>query len=254
MRIVREKTLEEIKQGYTKDKKGFYHCNFCNTCFEDGEIFPINGHFYRAEKAIQIHIRKDHGSVFTQLLQLDKKSSSLTDVQKKLLYMMEQGKSDKEIAQLTNTSASTVRHQRFVFKEKARQAKMYLALYELALEGQMVEFLEHDPAAQEDEHFVPNLEEEQKALEDMTVSIDPLRLKLIPDKEKKKILILRKICESLDPHKIYSEEEINQILQDVFEDFITLRRYLLEYGFLHSSADCRYFSMDNARIKREDQK
>lgn len=253
MRIVREKTLEEIKQGYTKDKHGFYHCNFCDAVFEDGEIFPINGHFYRAEKAIQIHIRKEHGSVFTQLLQLDKKSSSLTDVQKKLLSLMEEGKSDKEIAELTNTSASTVRHQRFVFKEKARQAKMYLALYELTLEGQMVEFI-NESAANVAEHFNTNIEDEQKILEAMTESIEPLRLKAIPEKDRKKIIILKKICENLDSHKLYCEEEINQILQDVFDDVATLRRSLLEYGFLYRTQDCRFYSMDFAKIQSEETK
>ena len=64
MKITREKNLDEIKNGYTKDKRNFYHCNFCDAVFEDGEIFPINGHFYRAEKAVQMHIQKEHGSVF----------------------------------------------------------------------------------------------------------------------------------------------------------------------------------------------
>lgn len=139
MRIKYEKTLAEIKNGYSKDKQNFYHCHFCNTCFEDGEIFPIHHHFYRAEKAIQLHIREEHGSVFEQLMQLDKKICSLTEVQKKLMQYMQEGKTDKEIALMTKTSTSTVRHQRFVFKEKARQAKMYLALYELAIEAQIDE-------------------------------------------------------------------------------------------------------------------
>lgn len=67
-------------------------------------------------------------------MQLDKKESGMTEVQKTLLQYIYEGKNDKEIAALTNTSASTVRHQRFVFREKARQAKIFLALYELALE------------------------------------------------------------------------------------------------------------------------
>lgn len=160
MRMIYEKTLEEIKNGYTKDKHNFYHCHFCDACFEDGEIFPIHQHFYRAEKAMQMHIREKHGSVFKQLMQLDKKLCSLTEVQKKLMRYMLEGKTDKEIALLTNTSASTVRHQRFVFKEKARQAKMYLALYELAIEGQMEEFLEdHEEMKLKDLEYI---DEEQE--------------------------------------------------------------------------------------------
>ena len=250
MKITREKNLDEIKNGYTKDKRSFYHCNFCDAVFEDGEIFPINGHFYRAEKAVQMHIQKEHGSVFEQLLKLAKKSCSLTDVQKKLLQYIHEGKTDKEIASLTNTSASTVRHQRFVFREKARQAKMYLALYELSVEGMMDNLLEvHDHAAQVDERYVATTEDEEQVLKTMTLSIDPLKLKQIPAKEKKKIIILRKICEFLEPHQVYSEEEINIFLKQIFEDFVSLRRYLIEYGFLHRTQDCHFYSMDAGRIR-----
>ncbi len=134
MKFIKEKCFEDIKNGYTVDKHKKYCCNYCGAVFEDGEIFPIDGHFYRAEKAVQIHIQKEHQSVFEKLLQLDKKESGMTEVQKTLLQCIYEGKNDKEIAAITNTSASTVRHQRFVFREKARQAKIFLALYELAIE------------------------------------------------------------------------------------------------------------------------
>ncbi len=134
-----------------------------------------------------MHIQKEHGSVFEQLLQLDKKSCSLTDVQKKLLQYIHEGKTDKEIASLTSTSASTVRHQRFVFREKARQAKMYLALYELSVEGMMDNLLEvHDHAAQVDERYVATSEDEEQVLKRCPLyCIDPLKLKQIPATGKK---------------------------------------------------------------------
>lgn len=165
MKLTREKHLHEIKNGYTKDANNRYHCHFCDAVFEDGEIFPIDGHFYRAEKAVQKHIQKEHGSVFEQLMQLDKKTSGLTDVQKHLLQYIHEGKSDKEIASLTNTSASTVRHQRFVFREKARQAKMFLALYELTMErmnDNLSEVQEH--TMQADEHYAADEEVEESTL------------------------------------------------------------------------------------------
>ena len=82
-----------------------------------------------------------------------------------------------------------------------------------------------------------------------TLSIDTLKLKQIPAKEKKKIIILRKICEFLEPHQVYSEEEINAFLKQIFEDFVSLRRYLIEYGFLHRTKDCQFYSMDLGRIR-----
>ncbi|MEG0274506.1 DUF2087 domain-containing protein [Amedibacillus sp. YH-ame10] len=239
------KRLEDIKNGYTLDEHNIYHCNFCDACFEDGEIFPIDGHFYRAQKAMEMHIKKEHSSVFAQLLQLDKKSSTVTDVQKKLLQYMYEGKSDKEIAELTNTSPSTVRHQRFVFKEKAKQMRMYLALYELSLEGSFDDLIDvHDDARGVDERFVATLEEQQQVYDTMFVSQDPLRLKQIPAKEKKKIMVLRRICEELEPHRVYTENELNEFLKGIYEDHVTLRRYLIEYAFLHRTQDCTKYSMD----------
>jgi hypothetical protein len=46
--------------------------------------------------------------------------------------MMHDGLADKEIALKMGVAQATVRHQRFVFREKAKQAKLYLAIYELA--------------------------------------------------------------------------------------------------------------------------
>lgn len=252
MKLTREKTLEEIKRGYTKDKRNFFHCNYCDAVFEEGEIFPINGHFYRAEKVVQKHIEKEHGSVFNQLLQLDKKTSSLTDVQKKLLHYIHEGKSDKEIAALTNTSASTVRHQRFVFKEKAKQAKMYLALYELALEGMVDSVMDaHGQQAGEDKEVIIS-EEEVKLLEPCMISMEPLRLKELPNKEALTLILLRKVCECLEPHRLYSEAEINAFLKDIYEDDITLRNHLIAYGFLHCTKDLQFYSMDEGVIQKEE--
>jgi len=47
----------------------------------------------------------------------------------------------------------------------------------------------------------------------------------------------------------YSEEEINAFLKQIFEDFVSLRRYLIEYGFLHRTKDCQFYSMDLGRIR-----
>lgn len=107
----------------------------------------------------------------------------------------------------------------------------------------------HDHAAQVDERYVATSEDEEQVLKTMTLSIDPLKLKQIPAKEKKKIIILRKICEFLEPHQVYSEEEINVFLKQIFEDFVSLRRYLIEYGFLHRTKDCQFYSMDLGRIR-----
>ncbi|MFR5526921.1 MAG: DUF2087 domain-containing protein [[Clostridium] innocuum] len=39
------------------------------------------------------------------------------------------------------------------------------------------------------------------------------------------------MCEFLEPHQVYSEEGNQCLLKQIFEDFVSLRRYLIEYGF-----------------------
>lgn len=62
-------------------------------------------------------------------------------------------------------------------------------------------------------------------------------LKNFPRKEKQKLVVLREITKNLIDDQIYDEKEINKILKAVYADFVTLRRYLIEYGFLDRKAD-----------------
>ena len=230
--------LKGLKDGYQKEDDG-YRCLICGAFFSEEEVYPIEDHFLLAKGAIKYHIQREHGGCFERLLQMDKKEHSLTEIQKTLLRYIHEGKSDKEIANLTNTSASTIRHQRFVFKEKARQARNYLAIYELAMEDKDDCFLSiHSGARQVDERYIATEKEEKQVMDTMFLSIDPLKLKQFPSKEKKKIIVLRIITKGLDPNKRYSEAELNAYLKDIFDDYVTIRRYLIEYGFLDRTKDC----------------
>ncbi|MMZ69439.1 hypothetical protein D1872_322810 [compost metagenome] len=40
-----------------------------------------------------------------------------------------------------------------------------------------------------------------------------------------------------DTHKKYTEKEVNGILRTADTDYVTLRRYLIEYGFLDRKDD-----------------
>lgn len=63
-------------------------------------------------------------------------------------------------------------------------------------------------------------------------------LKNFPAKEKKKIIILEEIMKSFSKGKVYSEKDINKTLKRIYDDNATIRRYLIEYGFLDRSKDC----------------
>ena len=54
------------------------------------------------------------------------------------------------------------------------------------------------------------------------------RLSRFPKKQKHKIIILRNILSRFSVKDIYTEKEINKILNTAHEDHVTLRRYLIE--------------------------
>ena len=84
-------------------------------------------------------------------------------------------------------------------------------------------------------------EENQKILNNVFESLDPLRLKVFSSKEKKKIATLRRISAEFESGREYSEKEVNEILTAIYPDFATLRRYLIEYGYLSRTKDCRIY-------------
>ena len=89
-------------------------------------------------------------------------------------------------------SPSTVRHQKFTFREKAKQAKLYLALYEQAFEaGQGKDDLMPLPAhaTMVDDRYSITQEEKEKILETVFESLSPMKLKVFPSKEKRKIVV-----------------------------------------------------------------
>ncbi len=80
-------------------------------------------------------------------------------------------------------------------------------------------------------------QEEQKILSTVFASMQPLRLKTFPPKEKKKVVILRTIAKEFEEGIRYSEVQVNEILKDIYPDYVTLRRYLIEYGYLERTRD-----------------
>jgi DNA-binding NarL/FixJ family response regulator len=92
-------------------------------------------HFDLKAMLTKIHIEKEHAEVLQLLMSYDKKFTGITENQKELLSMIHSGMTDGEIAKKMGVAAATIRHQRFTFREKAKQAKLYLAIYELAFQG-----------------------------------------------------------------------------------------------------------------------
>lgn len=48
---------------------------------------------------------------------------------------------------------------------------------------------------------------------------------------------LREVAGLFQSGRRYGEKEVNGILQEVYDDYVTLRRYLIEHGFLDRKPD-----------------
>lgn len=232
--------LEQLKMGYVEEKETFT-CLVCGEKVEKGIIYPQEGVLWEAERFMKRHIEKEHGSMFHYLIGLNKKLTGLTDHQNSLLRLFYEGKSDAEIqATLNIGSSSTIRNHRFVLKEKERQAKIFLTMMELLKEkdDHAPSFLPlHKNATMVDDRYNMTKEEQEEVEKKFfPKGIDGPLLKF-PKKEKQKLATLRVIIKRFEIEKMYSEKEINEVLKNVYADFVTLRRYLIESGFLDRKDD-----------------
>ncbi|MCG7408154.1 DUF2087 domain-containing protein [Paenibacillus sp. ACRRX] len=238
-------TVTELKLGYVHDPSDDqYVCLICGDCYERGVIYADDdgstGLFFEAEKKMKRHIKRDHQSMFHHLIELDKKRTGLTDLQKELISMFHDGLSDADIVKKLGGSSSTVRNHRFTMREKMKQAKLFLALME------MME--EHNASAPKlvpvpvtanmvDERYVITEQEREGFLNQYFPDGWDGRLTGFPKKEKRKIVILRNLAERFERGRLYTEKDINAVLKEAYHDYVTLRRYMIDYGLLDRKED-----------------
>jgi hypothetical protein len=70
---------------------------------------------------------------------------------------------------------------------------------------------------------------ERKVLQTFT---DGERIIDLPAREKKKLVILKWLADKFEYGERYSEQEISERLEQYNPDYATLRRYLVEYGYM----------------------
>ncbi|WP_371414448.1 DUF2087 domain-containing protein [Jeotgalibacillus sp. R-1-5s-1] len=231
-------SVEELSLGM-KELEDRHVCLVCGASFEKGEVFQIEGRFYEAYRAAERHVEDEHGSMFDYLIQMNKKFTGLSDHQRELLMFFRQGLSDKEAAKRIDGSPSTIRNHRFKFKEKEKQAKVFLALMDLLKKDDGPEGLVqvHRGATMVDERYATTEIEQEKVLK--TYFKDGLEgpLHLFPSKEKKKIVVLKHLLKRFEAGRSYTEREVNEVLKEAYADFVTLRRYFIEYGFMDRNQD-----------------
>lgn len=235
-------SLEEIKRGYMETESE-YICVCCGYAAEKGVIYPHNGVLYESFKYIQVHIQQEHGSVFEFLISQDKKISGLSDVQRRLLAQFYEGKKDAEIKkELGIGSTSTIRNHRFVLKEKERQAKVLLAVMELlhsrdsdssALPAAPL----RSKSRQDADKNEKSITEQEEVLHKYFPFGTDGPLETFAVKEKHRRIIMDEIAKRFVAEKVYTEPEINGILEQIYEDYVLLRRSMVDYGILSREED-----------------
>ncbi len=75
--------------------------------------------------------------------------------------------------------------------------------------------------------------ERTKVLRDF---FDGSRLRSIPAGRRKRVIVLRHLLERFAPGRDYPEREVNDLLREAHEDVATLRRELVDYGYMTREA------------------
>ncbi|WP_242985342.1 DUF2087 domain-containing protein [Vallitalea okinawensis] len=234
-------SIEEMKAGFVKHD-GKYICLVCGKCFDENVIYPKGNVFYNAKKAIEEHILDAHGSMIEVLLNMDKKYTGLSQIQTDLVTDFYQGLDDEAVAKKAGIAKSTVRNHRFRLKEKQKQAKVFLALMSLVDEKQNEDdkiIAIHKTPRMLDERYAIS-QGHQKEVMEKFIKPDGTLLQL-PKKEKDKIIILFHFASLFEYNKKYKEIEVNQVIKSIYDDFVTVRRYLIEYGFMERTKDCSLY-------------
>ncbi len=225
-----ESDCRDLAKGYV-EQESQYVCLQCGEVFEDGVIYPVGEKLLAACRAVEEHLRAEHESMLEFLLGLHKKHTGLSETQVQILQKLGQGSSDAAIASSLDIAQSTVRNHRFRLKEKARQARVFLAVMSLVETTDEEESFvpPHRSATMIDERYAVTHKEQDKI--HRSYFDKEGRLKTFPAREKKKLVVLRLISAKFETGRDYTEKEVNTILSHTFDDFVTLRRYLIQYGF-----------------------
>lgn len=237
-------TIDEVIKGYVETEEE-YKCIICEEAFQKGRIYQIESELFEARKAADFHIEKKHGSMLEYILGMNSAFTGLSEVQRDLITLISQGLSDKEIAIKLGVAPSTIRNHRYKLREKEKQAKLFLAMMDLLSKNtnKKINKLDkdvicdpHKTATTLDDRY--NITDKEKSDVIKAYMDENKALKNYPAKEKKKIIVLEEIVKNFTKGKTYSEKEINRILSRIYADYATLRRALIEYGFVQRSNDC----------------
>jgi hypothetical protein len=238
--------ISDFARGWHYDKeRGALRCLHCAASFEEDLVHKVGAGLGNAERAVREHVEAVHGGPFDALLSLGRERTGLTEVQELLLRSFHAGKSDREVAaELGGKSESTVRNHRFQLRRREGEARLLVALMALVSGAEprtrhLVDYPADMPARDERTDVS---EEEAAAIEAkyLRAGVGTAASPLIaswPKKQKEKLVLLRRVAERFERGRGYTEPETNALLMPVWDDYVTIRRYLIEYRFLEREPD-----------------
>lgn len=232
----------DFARGYYTDPDGtVFTCMFCGERFEKGVVYPAGKVHMEAERAAKTHVEEEHGNPFYLLLDLGKEETGLTEIQREVLKGMYEGRNDKETAKtLGGKAVSTVRNHRFHLRRQKKEAMIFLALMDLIekKDGKEEDFIQfHGKLPVHDERTIVTRKEADSIMEKYAKPGRQFTLNRLPRKQKEKLVLFNRISELFSPDKLYTEKEVNAVLSEVHEEYVEIRRYLVDYGFMDRKPD-----------------
>jgi hypothetical protein len=145
-----------------------------------------------------------------------------------------------------------------VLKEKEKQARIYLVMMELLKEKNkkaMSMVSPHQTAKMVDDRYNITEAENEKLLKKYFPEGTDGKLSTFSMQEKHKVIVLREIVKHFESGLTYTEKELNEILKEIYEyDYVAIRRYLIEYGFMDRKDDCSLYWVKEAPEKQDSSK
>jgi hypothetical protein len=234
-------SIKAIGRGFTRDRASrSLLCVFCAERFERGLVHEVEGRRVSARRAAEAHIEKVHGGVFAALLGLGKGATGISETQEAFLSAAYSGVDDSAIAvALGGISTSAVRNHRFQFRKRVIEARILLALAKILERRQAAggRFVVFDPAMPMRDERAAVTAAEAAAITAKFFENGGVRLKRFPPKEKQRLVVLARIADRIDRDRTFTETEINAILRESLDDYVGLRRYLVDYRFLERKPD-----------------
>ncbi|MFB9770476.1 DUF2087 domain-containing protein [Lactiplantibacillus modestisalitolerans] len=239
-------TLADLERGWHRNDSQLT-CNYCQVSW------PCS-----TEAAVMHeHLQVVHGGNLSQLIHLDDRANTLTTKQQNLLMAFATGMKDQALAQQFQVAAATIRHQKFTFREKAKRAKLFLAIYQSVTQqattrpapttaapaptttqktqisaqpSAPAEISVNQPAAS-----TPPTDETQAAqiLQNyLDFSAEPVRLTKWPTEARVLTVLLHRLVVELPANQVLTAQTLRQRLSQLYFDPMTLQRALLTSGLL----------------------